>query len=79
MDKIIYVGAGVSTQYGVLHLLKNGYDPKKIIIIEKGDNIYNRKSSDIMVQEDVVPLVTSRFYNHGLKVVYLLLNMSLKK
>jgi len=48
MDKIIYVGAGVSTQYGVLHLLKNGYDPKKIIIIEKGDNIYNRKSSDIM-------------------------------
>lgn len=48
MQKIIYIGAGVSTQYGVLHLLKNGYDPKKIIIIEKGNNIHNRKSSEVM-------------------------------
>jgi len=48
MKKIVYIGAGVSTQYGVLHLLKNGYDPKKIIIIEKGDSIYNRKPSDVM-------------------------------
>ena len=49
MDKkIVYIGAGVSTQYGVLHLLKNGYDPKKIVIIEKGDSIYNRKPSDVM-------------------------------
>jgi len=29
MDKkIVIIGAGVSTQYGVLHLLKNGYEPK---------------------------------------------------
>ena len=46
--KIVIVGAGVSTQYGVLHLLKNGYDPKKIIIIEKGDSIYTRKSNEVM-------------------------------
>lgn len=46
--KIVYVGAGVSTQYGVLHLLKNGYDPSQIIIIEKGDSIYNRKSNEVM-------------------------------
>jgi len=46
--KIVYIGAGVSTQYGVLHLLKNGYDPSKIIIIEKGDSIYTRKSSEVM-------------------------------
>ena len=46
--KIVIVGAGVSTQYGVLHLLKNGYNPKLITIIEKGDSIYNRKPSDIM-------------------------------
>ena len=49
MDKkIVIVGAGVSTQYGVLHLLKNGYNPKLITIIEKGDSIYNRKPSDVM-------------------------------
>ncbi len=46
--KIVIVGAGVSTQYGVLHLLKNGYDPKNIVIIEKGDSIYNRKSNEVM-------------------------------
>jgi len=46
--KIVYVGAGVSTQYGVLHLLKNGYNPKNIIIIDKGDSIYDRKPSDVM-------------------------------
>lgn len=46
--KIVYVGAGVSTQYGVLHLLKNGYDPSQIVIIEKGDSIYNRKSNEVM-------------------------------
>lgn len=46
--KIVYLGAGVSTQYGVLHLIKNGYDPKLITIIEKGDSIYNRKSSEVM-------------------------------
>jgi uncharacterized FAD-dependent dehydrogenase len=49
MDKkIVIVGAGVSTQYGVLHLLKNGYNPKLITIIEKGDSIYNRNPSDVM-------------------------------
>lgn len=48
MQKIVYIGAGVSTQYGVLHLLKNGYNPKDIIIIDKGDSIYTRKSSDVM-------------------------------
>jgi uncharacterized FAD-dependent dehydrogenase len=49
MDKrIVIIGAGVSTQYGVLHLLKKGYNPKLITIIEKGDSIYNRKPSDIM-------------------------------
>jgi len=48
MKKIIYVGAGVSTQYGVLHLLKNGYNPKDIIIIDKGNSIYTRKSDEVM-------------------------------
>jgi uncharacterized FAD-dependent dehydrogenase len=48
MKKIIYVGAGVSTQYGVLHLLKNGYNPENITIIDKGDSIYTRKPSDVM-------------------------------
>jgi len=46
--KIVFVGAGVSTQYGVLHLLKNGYNPKNIVIIDKGDSIYERKPSDVM-------------------------------
>lgn len=46
--KIVYIGAGVSTQYGVLHLLKNGFNPKNITIIEKGDSIYNRKPQDVM-------------------------------
>jgi len=46
--KIVYIGAGVSTQYGVLHLLKNGYDPKLITIIDKGKNIYDRLPCDIM-------------------------------
>lgn len=48
MRNIVYIGAGVSTQYGVLHLLKNGYDPSKITIIDKGKNIYDRLPSDIM-------------------------------
>jgi len=48
MKKIVYIGAGVSTQYAVLHLIKNGYDPKSIVIIEKGDSIYDRKSSEVM-------------------------------
>lgn len=49
MDKkIVIVGAGVSTQYGVLHLLKKGYNPKQIVIIEKGDSIYERKSNEVM-------------------------------
>jgi uncharacterized FAD-dependent dehydrogenase len=48
MKKLVYIGAGVSTQYAVLHLLKNGYDPEKIVIIEKGDSIYNRKSNEVM-------------------------------
>lgn len=48
MKKVVYIGAGVSTQYGVLHLLKNGYDPSKITIIDKGKNIYERLPSDIM-------------------------------
>jgi len=48
MDKLVYIGAGVSTQYGVLHLLKNGYDPSKITIIDKGKNIYDRLPCDIM-------------------------------
>lgn len=48
MKKIVYIGAGVSTQYGVLHLLKLGYNPKNIIIIEKGDSIHKRKPSDVM-------------------------------
>lgn len=46
--KIIYIGAGVSTQYGVLHLLKNGYNPKLITIIDKGNSIYNRKPNEVM-------------------------------
>jgi uncharacterized FAD-dependent dehydrogenase len=46
--KIVIVGAGVSTQYGVLHLLKNGYDPKLITIIDKGNSIYNRQPEEVM-------------------------------
>jgi hypothetical protein len=46
--KIVIVGAGVSTQYGVLHLLKNGYDPKCITIIDKGNNIDTRQPEEIM-------------------------------
>lgn len=49
MDKkLVYIGGGVSTQYGVLHLLKNGYDPELITIIEKGNSIYNRKPDEVM-------------------------------
>ena len=49
MDKkIVYIGAGVSTQYGVLHLLKNGYDPKLITIIDKGNSIHDRKPEEVM-------------------------------
>ena len=47
-NKIVIVGAGVSTQYGVLHLIKNGYNPKLITIIDKGNSIYNRKPEEIM-------------------------------
>jgi uncharacterized FAD-dependent dehydrogenase len=46
--KIVYVGAGVSTQYGILHLLKNGYNPKLITIIDKGNSIHNRKPEEVM-------------------------------
>jgi hypothetical protein len=45
--KIVIIGAGVSTQYGVLHLLKNGYEPKCITIIDKGNNIHNRKPEEV--------------------------------
>lgn len=38
----------MSTQYGVLHLLKNGYEPKCITIIDKGNNIHNRKPEEVM-------------------------------
>ena len=49
MDKrIVYIGAGVSTQYAVLHLLKNGYDPKLITIIDKGNSIHDRKPDEVM-------------------------------
>lgn len=48
MKKIVYLGAGVSTEFGVLHLLKNGYNPEDIIIIDKGESIYNRKPSETM-------------------------------
>jgi uncharacterized FAD-dependent dehydrogenase len=47
--KLVYIGGGVSTQYGVLHLLKNGYDPSQIVIIDKGNDIYNRKPSEVMI------------------------------
>lgn len=46
--KLVYIGAGVSTMFGVLHLIKNGYDPKSIILIDKGNDIYTRKSNEIM-------------------------------
>jgi uncharacterized FAD-dependent dehydrogenase len=45
---IVYIGAGVSTQYAVLHLLKNRYDPSKITIFDKGNSIYTRKSTEVM-------------------------------
>ena len=49
MDKkIVIIGAGVSTQYGVLHLLKNGYNPKLITIIDKGNSIYDRLPNEVM-------------------------------
>ena len=47
-NKIVIVGAGVSTQYGVLHLLKNGYDPKCITIIDKGNGIHTRQPEEVM-------------------------------
>lgn len=46
--KIIIIGSGVSTQYGVLYLLKNGYDPKLITIIDKGNSIHNRQPEEVM-------------------------------
>lgn len=46
--KIVYIGAGVSTQYGVLHLLKNGYNPKLITIIDKGNSIHDRLPNEVM-------------------------------
>jgi uncharacterized FAD-dependent dehydrogenase len=46
--KIVYIGAGVSTQYGVLHLLKNGYNPKLITIIDKGNSIHERQPNEVM-------------------------------
>jgi hypothetical protein len=52
MKHIVYIGAGVSTQYGVLHLLKNGYDPSKITIIDKGNSIYDRKPENKCVTAD---------------------------
>ena len=45
---IVYVGGGVSTVFGVLHLLKNGYDPKLITIIDKGNSIWDRKPEEVM-------------------------------
>ena len=46
--KIVIIGSGVSTQYGVLYLLKNGYDPKLITIIDKGNSIHNRQPEEVM-------------------------------
>jgi len=46
--KLVYIGAGVSAMYGVLHLIKNGYDPSQITIIDKGNDIYTRKGDEIM-------------------------------
>jgi len=48
MKRLVYIGAGVSTQYAVLHLLKNGYDATKITIIDKGKDIHNRLPEDVM-------------------------------
>ena len=48
MKKLVYIGAGVSTQYAVLHLLKNGYDATKITIIDKGKDIHTRLPEDVM-------------------------------
>jgi uncharacterized FAD-dependent dehydrogenase len=48
MKKLVYVGAGVSTVFGVLHLLKNGYEPKLITIIDKGNSIWDRKPTEVM-------------------------------
>lgn len=46
--KIVIVGAGVSTQYQVLHLLKNGYPGSLITIIDKGNDIHTRKPEEVM-------------------------------
>jgi len=46
--KIVIVGAGVSTQYQVLHLLKNGYPGNLITIIDKGNDIHTRKPEEVM-------------------------------
>mgnify|MGYP000113811367 CR=1 FL=1 len=49
MDKkIVIIGAGVSTQYQVLHLLKNGYPGNLINIIDKGNDIHTRKPEEVM-------------------------------
>jgi uncharacterized FAD-dependent dehydrogenase len=46
--KIVIIGAGVSTQYQVLHLLKNGYPGNLITIIDKGNDIHTRKPEEVM-------------------------------
>ncbi len=42
---LVIVGAGVSTIFGVLYLLENGYDGKKIRIVEKGPSIFDKDRS----------------------------------
>jgi len=43
MGELVIVGAGVSTLFGVIHLIDNGYNPKSIRIIERGPSIEDPK------------------------------------
>lgn len=44
--KIVLVGAGVGSMSAVIKLLKLGFKGDDILMIEMGDDIYNRKSDD---------------------------------
>ena len=46
--KIIYIGAGVSTTFGILNLLEKGFNPSDILVIEKGKQAKDRTSEDVM-------------------------------
>jgi len=46
--KIIIIGAGISAIFLTIKLLLKGYSGKNIVLIEEGNDIYTRKSDEIM-------------------------------